>query len=80
MADSFFFFSFLLNLTFKVPVQFSSVVQSYQTLDPTDCSTPGFPVQQQIPKLTKTHVQRVSDANQSSHPLSSPSPPAFNLS
>ena len=43
-----------------------------------DCSTPGFPVDHQLPKLTQTHVCRVSDAIQSSHPLSSPSPPAPN--
>ena len=40
---------------------------------------PGFPVHHQIPELTQTHVHRVSDAFQPSHPLSSPSPPAFNL-
>ena len=45
-----------------------------------DCSTPGFPVQQQLPELAETHVHRVGDAIQPSHPLSSPSPPAFNLS
>ena len=45
--------------------------------DPTDCSTPGFPLHHQLPKLTQTHV---SDAIEPSHPLSSASPPAFNLS
>ena len=45
-----------------------------------DCSTPGFPVHHQLPELTQTHVHRVSDTIQPSHPLSSPSPPAFNLS
>ena len=45
-----------------------------------NCSTPGFPVHHQLPELTKTQVHWVSDAIQSSHPLSSPSPPAFNLS
>ena len=60
---------------------FSSVTQSYPTLcDPMDCSTPGFPVHHQLPELAQTHVHRVGDAIQSSHPLSSPSPPAFNLS
>ena len=44
------------------------------------CSTPGFPVHHQLPELTQTHVHWVGDAIQSSHPLSSPSPPAFNLS
>ena len=40
----------------------------------------GFPVRHQLPELTQTHVYRVGDAIQSSHPLSSPSPPTFNLS
>ena len=44
------------------------------------CSTPGFPVHHQLLDLAQTHVHRVSDAIQPSHPLSSPSPPAFNLS
>ena len=47
--------------------------------DPMDCSTPGFPVHLQLPELAQTHVHQVSDAIQLSHPLSSPSPPAFNL-
>ena len=45
-----------------------------------DCSTPGFPVHHQLPELIQTHIHRISDAIQPSHPLSSPSPPAFNLS
>ena len=45
-----------------------------------DCSTPGFPVHHQLPELTQTHVHRVCDAIQPSHPLSSPSPPTFSLS
>ena len=44
-----------------------------------DCSTPGFPVHQKLLDLTQTHIHRVSDAIQPSHPLS-PSAPAFNLS
>ena len=61
--------------------QFSSVAQEYLTLcDPMDYSTPGFPVHHQLLELTQTHVHWVSDAIQPSHPLSSPSPPAFNLS
>ena len=61
-------------------VQFSSVAQSCPTLrDPMDCSTPGFPVHHQLLELTKTHVLQVGDAIQPSHPLLSPSPPAFNL-
>ena len=62
-------------------IQFSSVTQLRLTLcDPMDCSMPGFPVHQQLLGLTQTHVHRVSDASQPSHPLSFPSPPAFNLS
>ena len=45
-----------------------------------DCSTLGLPVHHQLPDLAQTHVHRVSDAIQPSHPLSSPSPPAFTLS
>ena len=45
-----------------------------------DCSAPGFPVHHQLPEFTQTHVHWVGDAIQPSHPLSSPSPPAFNLS
>ena len=59
-------------------VQFSSVAQSCPTLwDPVDCSTPGFPVHHQLPEFTQTHVHRVGDAIQPSHPLSSPSPPSL---
>ena len=62
-------------------VQFSSVAQSCWTLcDPMNRSTPGLPVHHQLPELTHTHVHRVSDAIQPSHPLSSPSPPAPNPS
>ena len=58
-------------------VQFSSVAQSCQTLcNPVNHSTPGFPVHHQLPEFTQTHVHRVRDAIQPSHPLSSPSPPA----
>ena len=45
-----------------------------------DCSMPGFLVHHQLPELTQTHVHRVGDIIQPSHPLSSPSPPALNLS
>ena len=59
----------------------SSVTQSHLTLcDAMDCSTPSFPVHHQQLELTQTHVHWVSDAIQPSHALSSPSPPAFNLS
>ena len=62
-------------------VQFSQVAQSCPTLfDPMDGSTPGFPVHHQLPELPQTHVHRVSDAVEPSHPLPSPSPPALNLS
>ena len=61
-------------------IQFSSVTQSCPTLcDPMDCSTLAFPVHHQLPKLAQTHVQWVGDAIQPFHPLSSPSPPSFNL-
>ena len=45
-----------------------------------DCSMPGPPVHHQLPEFAQTHVRRVSDAIQPYHPLSSPSPPTFNLS
>ena len=62
-------------------VQFSSVAQSCPTLcDPNNRSTRGLPVHHQLPEFTQTHVHRVSDAVQPSHPLSSPSPPAPNPS
>ena len=62
-------------------VQFSSVTQSYPTLcDPMNHSTPGFPVHHQLVEFIQTHVHRVSDAIQPSHPLLSPSPPAPNPS
>ena len=61
--------------------QFSSVAKSCLTLcDPMNCSMPGLPVHHQLPEFTQTHVHRVSDAIQPSHPLSSPSPPAPNPS
>ena len=62
-------------------IQFSCITQSCLTLcDPMDCSTQGFPVHHKLPELTQTHVHWVGDAIQPSHPLSSPSPPTFNLS
>ena len=61
--------------------QFSSADQSCPTLcDPMNCSTPGLPVHHQLPEFTQTHVHRVSDAIQPSHPLLSPSPLALNPS
>ena len=62
-------------------VQFSSVTQSCPILcDPMNHSMPGLPVYHQLLEFTPTHVHRVGDAIQPSHPLLSPSPPAFNLS
>ena len=71
-----------LKLWHLVPsVQFSSVTQSCLTLcDQMNCSTPGLPVHHQLPEFTQTHIHWVGDAIQSSHPLSSPSPPAPNSS
>ena len=61
--------------------QFISVTQSCLTLcDPMDCSTPGFCVFHQLLELAQTNVCSVEDAIQPSHPLSSPSPPSFNVS
>ena len=58
-----------------------SVAQLCLTLcDPMDCSMPGFTVLHYFPEFAQTHVHWISDAIQPSHPLSSPSPPAFNLS
>ena len=65
----------------SITSQFSSVAQSCPTLcDPMDCSTPGFLVHHQLSEFTQTQVHRVSDSIQPYHPLSSPSPPTFNLS
>ena len=69
---------FLSSLQFS---QFSLVTQLCLTLwDPMNRSTPGLPVHHQLPEFTQTHVHRVSDAIQPSHPLSPPSPPAPNPS
>ena len=62
-------------------IQFDSVTQSCPTVcDPMNCSTPGLPVHHQLPEFTQTHVHRVSDSIQPSHPLLSPFPPALNPS
>ena len=64
-----------------ISLQFSSVAQSCLTLcDPMNRSTPGLPVHHQVLESTQTHVHRVGNAIQPSHPLSSPSPPAPNPS
>ena len=64
-----------------VPLQFISVTQSCLTLcDPMNRSMPGLPVPHQLPESTQTYVHCVGDTIQTYHPLSSPSPPALNLS
>ena len=69
------------TLALMVSQSVSSVAQSCLTFfDPMNCSTPGLPVHHQLPEFTQTHVHRVSDATQPSHPLSSPSPPTPNSS
>ena len=65
----------------KDSIQFSSVAQSCPILcDPMNCSTPGLLVHHQLLEFTQTHVHRVGDAIQPSHPLLSPSPPVPNPS
>ena len=72
---------FPLGLTDLISLLSCSVAQSCLTFcDPMDCSTPGFPVHHQPLELTQTHFHRASDPIQPIHPLSSPSPPAFNFS
>ena len=66
---------------YPLSVQFSSVAQLCLTLcSPMDCSMPGIPVLHHLPELAQTYLHWVGDAIQPSHPLLSPSPPAFNLS
>ena len=75
---------FVAKILFHGSKVFLSVVQSVSSVaqlwpilcDPVNCSTPGVPVHHQLPEFTQTHIHRVSDATQPSHPLSSPSPPA----
>ena len=70
-----------LSHPFAKDFQFSSVTQLCPTLcNPMNCSMPGLPVYHQIPEFIQTHVHRVSDTIQPSHPLSSPSSPAPNPS
>ena len=79
--ESFYYCTVICNSKRFSSVQFSSVAQSCPTLwDPMDCGTPGFPVYHRIVEFTQTHVHWVGDAIQPSHPLLSPSHPAFNLS
>ena len=83
------FFFGLVNGTIIYPVYLSKnlgIISSVQSLsrvllcDPMDCSMPGFPVHHQLLELAQTHAYRVGDGIQPSHPLLSPSPPAFNHS
>ena len=70
-----------LELEWPYSVQFSLVGQSCPNLcNPMNCSMPGLPVHHQLPEFTQTYVHGIDDAIQPSHPLSSPSPPALNLS
>ena len=65
----------LVSASFQIHNQFSSVAQSCPTLyDPMNHSTPGLPGHHHLPEFTQTHIHRVRDAIQPSHPLSSPSP------
>ena len=67
-------------MTIRWPFSFSSVTQLCPICcDPVDWNTPCFPMYHQLSELAQTHVHRVGDVIQPSHPLSSPSPPAFNL-
>ena len=71
----------VIHVFFHMLFQFSSVAQSCPTLrDPMNHSTPGLPVYHQLPEFIQTHVHWVGGAIQPPHPLSSPSPPALNLS
>ena len=65
----------MLKITLWYSVQFSHLA-CLTLCDPKNCNTPGLPVHHQHPEFTQTHVHRISDAIQPSHPLSSPSPPA----
>jgi len=72
----------ILKNSVRIPLCFSSVHFSSvsQSCPPMDCNMPGFPVHHQLPELAQNHVHWVGDAIQPPHPLSSPFPPAFNLS
>jgi len=65
----------ILGLRHRRLAQFSAVARSCLSLcSSMDCSTPGFPVDHQLPEFTQTHVHCFDDAIQPSHLLSSPSP------
>ena len=81
LPSIFYVVTVLFELSSCILTQFSSVAQLCLTLcDPMNHTTPGLPVHHQLPEFTQTHVHRVSDAIQPSHPLPSPSPPAPNPS
>ena len=70
-----------MKVNFKVILRFGSVAQSCPTLwDPMNHSMPGLPVHHQLPEFTQTHIHRVSDAIEPTHPLSFPFPPSLNPS
>ena len=68
------------SLALSMPFSSVQSLSHVQLCNPMECSTPGLPVHHQLPELAQTHFHQVSDAIQPSHPLSSPSLPAFNLS
>ena len=69
---------FVLWIVHPLSVSSFQSLSCVQLCNPMDCSTPGFPVHHHLPELAQTHVHRVGDGIQPSHPLLSPSPPAFN--
>ena len=73
-----FWIAILIERLLKLLINFV-IVQSLSSVSPMDCSTPGFSVHHCLPELAQTHVCWVRDAIQPSCPLSSPSPPAFDL-
>ena len=73
-------FKCILNMYNYRKLPFFQLSSISQICDPMDCSMSGFPVHHQLPEFTQTHVYRISEAIQPSHPLSSPSPPAPNPS
>ena len=71
---------FMIAKNWKTAFSSVQLLSHVRLCDPMDCSTPGFPILHQLPELAQTHVHQVGDAIEPFHPLSSPSPPAFNLS
>ena len=68
------------KITESGPISTVQLLSCPTLCDPMNRSTLGLPVHHHLPEFTQTHVRRVSDAIQPSHPLSSPSPPAPNPS